>query len=89
MKVTSVTVVKLEVAVPVYDLGAHPYENFCLANGAVVHNSKDLSDSFAGVVYGLTMQRTVWAMFGENPVGILVEPVQDLEEKSNKKIASE
>lgn len=31
------------------------------------YNTKDLSDSFAGVVYGLTMQRWTWASFGIQP----------------------
>lgn len=31
------------------------------------YNTKDLSDAFAGVVYGLTMQRFTWASFGVQP----------------------
>jgi hypothetical protein len=31
------------------------------------YNTKDLADAFAGVVYGLTMQRWTWASFGVQP----------------------
>lgn len=51
------------------------------------NGTKDIADALAGVVYGLTMQRTIWAMFGENPVGVLHEKVSDLEDSSNAKVA--
>jgi len=49
---------------PVYDLSVHITENFCLANGCVVHNSKDVADALAGVVYGLTVRREIWLQHG-------------------------
>ena len=36
---------------PVYDLEIEDNHNFALAAGIFVHNSKDLSDSFAGAIY--------------------------------------
>lgn len=38
--------------------------------------SKDVSDAIAGVVYGLTMRREIWAMYGVNAVQI-PEAVRD------------
>jgi hypothetical protein len=38
---------------PVYDLSVPETENFALAAGVFVHNSKDLADSLAGSVFGL------------------------------------
>lgn len=34
------------------------------------HGSKDCSDSLAGVVYGLTMRREIWGLYGIQPVQI-------------------
>lgn len=34
------------------------------------HGSKDCSDSLAGVIYGLTMRREIWGMYGIQPVQI-------------------
>lgn len=44
----------------VYDLTVPKLKNFALASGVFVHNSKDCSDAFAAVVYGLTMRRELW-----------------------------
>ena len=46
--------------------------------------SKDVADALAGVVYGLTMQRYVWAMHGHQPIGVL-DDLYDLQEVSDKK----
>jgi hypothetical protein len=64
MRVLSVKRLTLDVPVPVYDLTVSVTENFRLAAGPVVHNSKDVSDALAGVVYGLTMRRELWALHG-------------------------
>ena len=67
VKVRRVTPVKLGAAVPVYDLTVHNTHNFCLSNGAVVHNSNDISDALAGVVYGLTCRKEIWLRHNLNP----------------------
>ena len=36
---------------PVYDIEVPEFHNFILANGLVVHNSKDISDSLAGAIF--------------------------------------
>lgn len=36
----------------VYDLEVPKYSNFMLANGIVVHNSKDISDGVCGALWG-------------------------------------
>ena len=64
MKVKSVTKIKLDESVPVYDLSVPETETFCLGNGVVTHNSKDVSDALAGVCYGLTMRREIWVKYG-------------------------
>ena len=38
----------------VYDLEVPKYSNFMLANGMIVHNSKDISDGVTGALYGAT-----------------------------------
>lgn len=47
-KIISISRVKLPKSIPVYDIEVPKYHNFVLANGAVVHNSKDLADSLCG-----------------------------------------
>ena len=47
------------------------------------YNTKDLADAFAGVVYGLTMQRWTWASFGIQPSPMItsmftVEPDREI-----------
>ncbi len=64
MRVKAVRRILLEKPVPVYDLTVQGTENFKLANGPFVHNSKDVADALAGVVYGLTVRREIWAMYG-------------------------
>ena len=51
MKVVSVKHVKLPEPVPTYDISVLDTENFRLASGAFVHNSKDVADSVAGTVF--------------------------------------
>lgn len=64
MKVKSVRRITLDTPVPVYDLTVDGPENFKLAHGPFVHNSKDVADALAGVVYGCTMRREFWALHG-------------------------
>ena len=60
MKVKSVKRKKTKLHTPVYDLTVPGTENFCLANGMVVHNSKDCSDAMAGAAYGISRMQLVW-----------------------------
>jgi len=68
MKVKSVTKVTQAAPVPVYDMTVTGTENFCLANGAVAHNSKDVADAATGVIYGLSTKRAVWVNYGVDPM---------------------
>ena len=43
--------VQTEEPIPVYDIEVPKYSNFILANGIIVHNSKDVLDSIAANVY--------------------------------------
>ena len=57
-KIKSISKIELEEEIPVYDIAVPNYNNFVLANGAIVHNSgnihsKDMVDSMASVVYDL------------------------------------
>jgi hypothetical protein len=70
MRLIQIRRVQLEEPVPVYDLSVLGPENFKLTNGPFVHNSKDVADSLAGVIYGLTMRREVWGMFNIPTVSI-------------------
>ena len=50
-QVKRVTFKHYAVPIPVYDCTVPGTENFVLANGCVVHNSKDVADSVAGVAH--------------------------------------
>jgi hypothetical protein len=52
-KVREVVPVRLGSPVPVYDLEVDEHANFALCSGVFVHNSKDVADAVAGVVYTL------------------------------------
>lgn len=85
MKVKSVTHLHLPEAVPVYDLTVTGTENFKLAAGPFVHNSKDVSDALAGVVYGLTMRRELWALHGVSAITMPTSIKRSMQaEKENK-----
>jgi hypothetical protein len=45
------SIIKKKVVQPVYDITVSETENFALATGVFVHNSKDVSDAVAGVCY--------------------------------------
>ena len=51
MKIKSIRNIKLNKPVAVYDISISENDNFVLENGVVVHNSKDVSDCVAGVVF--------------------------------------
>jgi len=68
MRVKSIKLIQLDSSVPVYDITVPQTSNFKLHNGPYVHNSKDISDALAGVVYGLTMRREIWALHGVSAV---------------------
>ena len=87
MRVVQVKKVQLAEAVPVYDLSVPGPENFKLANGPFVHNSKDVADALAGVVYGLTMRREIWGLFSIPVISVppSLRVSQDkLEEKNDR-----
>jgi hypothetical protein len=50
-KVRAVIPVRLQEAVPVYDLEVEEFSNFSLSSGVIVHNSKDVVDAVAGSVF--------------------------------------
>lgn len=54
MRIRRVTRLHLDEPVPVYDLTVPRTENFALAVGPFVHNSKDCSDALAGVMWTLS-----------------------------------
>jgi len=68
--ITGIELIKHAKEIPVYDLGAYPDENFCLANGSVIHNSKDVADGLAGVIYGLLTRGDLWLEAGITPHSI-------------------
>lgn len=54
MKLLKKTIVKLDKEIPVYDIhSSSGLHNFCLGNGIVVHNSKDIFDAVDGCVFDL------------------------------------
>lgn len=54
MKLLKKSIVKLKTPIPVYDIEVNsPYHNYCLGNGVIVHNSKDLADAVCGAVSNL------------------------------------
>jgi hypothetical protein len=53
VRVRTISQIKLESPVPVYDLEVDEWDNFALSAGIFVHNSKDLADCIAGVVWNL------------------------------------
>jgi len=53
MKIRSINTIHLTEPVPVYDISVPGTENFALAAGPFVHNSKDTADAVAGVIASL------------------------------------
>ena len=50
-RVVKIDVIHTDNPIPVYDIEVPKYSNFLLANGMIVHNSKDVLDSIAANVY--------------------------------------
>lgn len=84
MRVKKINKVKLDEKVPVYDLSVTDLENFVLANGCVVHNSKDVADSFAAVIYGLTTRLEIWHRFNVPVNQLLRQRIKESDDEPNK-----
>lgn len=89
MRVLQVESFKSPVPVPVYDLTVPGTENFKLASGPVVHNSKDVSDALAGVVYGLTMRRELWALHGVPAMSLPKSIKRSMDTEKKDKLTTE
>lgn len=59
MKIKSIKLIKLETPIPVYDLTSET-NNFKLASGIYVHNSKDCSDAVCGAYYTMLTNSETW-----------------------------
>jgi hypothetical protein len=59
MRVKRVTKIELDEPVPVYDLTVPITENFQLAAGPFVHNSKDIADAVAGAIFAASSSRHI------------------------------
>lgn len=57
MRIRSKRIINLDHPIPVYDLESKANHNFVLANGCVVHNSKDLADAVTNSVWNINLQR--------------------------------
>ncbi len=64
MKVLSVKRITTNTPVDVYDISVPGLENFCLANGVVVHNSKDCADAMCGAYHTLLTRSASWSLPG-------------------------
>ena len=60
MRIKSVRVYSLDAPVPVYDVSVLGTENFLLAAGVFVHNSKDLIDSVCGAYTNMLERKSTW-----------------------------
>jgi len=61
MKCTRVTRITTSQPVPVFDLTVPGTENFALAAGVFVHNSKDVADAVCGTIFAIRQSRIVRA----------------------------
>lgn len=50
LRISKKTLLKLNKPIPVYDISCYKNSNFIIADGPVVHNSKDVSDAVAGAI---------------------------------------
>ena len=55
--IDSIRTIKLNYDIPVFDIEVENVHNFPLYNGAIVHNSKDCSDSLAGALFNATLHK--------------------------------
>lgn len=68
-KVVSIT--KIHLPCRVYDLTIEDNPNFALDAGVFVHNSKDLSDSFAGALWNATLSNPGITLGAKSTAGII------------------
>lgn len=61
MRVLQVRKVTLLQPVPVFDVSVPGPENFLLAAGVFVHNSKDVADAVCGAYHTLIQRRSSWS----------------------------
>lgn len=55
--VNKISKIFLSECIPVYDIEVPKYNNFLLANGLIVHNSKDESDSLCGAIFNASKSK--------------------------------
>lgn len=73
-KIKSIKRISLDSPTPVYDLEIKEGNNFCLANGVVVHNSKDIADALCGSLWScLQFQRQGKAMVSTGDINKLLD----------------
>lgn len=77
-KIKSIRKVKLDNITPVYDIEVPMYSNFALANGIIVHNSKDIADSLAGSVFrSLSYKEILTSQISQEDTKTLIEVNKD------------
>jgi len=81
------SIIRRKVDELVYDLTVPGLENFALASGVFVHNSKDCADAVCGVVYGLHMRTELWVQHGIMPHQIPQSLSDMMEKDKNRKAA--
>ena len=76
MKIKSKRIINLEEKIPVYDITVPYTHNFALANGIIVHNSKDVMDGIVG---------SYWACKTVKPAGGIITIVNTADDTNFKK----
>lgn len=67
MRIKSKRIINLEERIPVYDITVPHTHNFALANGIIVHNSKDVMDGIVGSYWSCkTMKKSGGIMTIDN-----------------------
>ena len=84
MKIKSVKMKKYNNPVFVYDISVDRTKNFCLGNGCVVHNSKDVADAVAGCVYKLSLRKATFRKHGNPPTLQEMQKMMETDEKKNR-----
>lgn len=82
-KVREIIPVHLALEVPVYDLEVEEWDNFALAAGVIVHNSKDLSDAITNCVYNCYIHMIASGMMSVQAAG-----VQTIASQAQERVAS-
>lgn len=73
--IVSIKKLKLKSEIPVYDIEVPGNDNFILSSGAVVHNSKDCSDSLGGALLNSLQYKDEFLFF--NPDDFDYEDIND------------